>query len=34
MSIQSYRDVEVYREAFDLALMVHKKTEVFPVTRR
>ena len=34
MSIQSYQDLEIYREGFELALRVHKETENFPDEER
>ena len=34
MAVYSYRDLEVYREAFRLALKVHEATESFPSHER
>ena len=34
MPIQSYHDLEVYREGFELALKVHRETECFPDCER
>jgi len=34
MPIYSYHDLEVYGEAFDLALKVHRETDAFPEAER
>ena len=34
MAIYSYQDLEVYAEAFELALKVHRETDAFPEAER
>ena len=34
MAIRSYRDLEVYQRAYQLALTVHKATQTFPASER